>query len=78
MLEPDAFFAASDAAGAPTDADAAGLDVTAAYGHGRRVQRLLALPLTSLLFHAATVSYRRSCQLKRVQKNCDGETVPLS
>lgn len=59
--------------------NAAGFDVTEAYTHRQRISRLLSdLPVTQLLFHMATVSYRKSCNLKRIQKNGDGETVSLS
>ena len=60
----------------------AGFDVMENYTHGQRMSRLLAdLPLTQMLFHIATVSYRKSCNLKRIQKSGgggDGETVSLS
>jgi len=56
-----------------------GFDVADNYTHRQRLSRLLAdIPLTQLLFHIACVSYRKSCNLKRVQKTGDGETVSLS
>lgn len=55
------------------------LNVTEDYTHRQRLSRLLSdVPLTQLLFHIATISYRKSCNLKRIQKSGDGETVSLS
>jgi len=60
----------------------AGFNVMENYTHAQRMSRLLTdLPLTQMLFHIATVSYRKSCNLKRIQKSGtggDGETVSLS
>ena len=61
-----------------TDVTAAGLDVTGAYTVRQRSEQLLTLPVTQLLFHIGTVAYRRSCNLKRVQKNSEGETLSVS
>lgn len=75
LLEPNTALEAGEA-DAPTTA---GFDVTESYSHSQRLSRILTdLPLTQLLFHIATVSYRKSCNLKRIQKSGDGETVSLS
>ena len=41
------------------------------------MRRLLDIPFTQLLFNIGTVCYRKSCNLKRMQK-ADGETVSIS
>jgi len=53
----------------------AGFDITETYTHSQRMRRLLDVPFTSLLFSIGTICYRKSCNLKRIQKNSDGETV---
>ena len=57
------------------DSSQAGFDVIEAYTHGQRMRRLLDVPITPLLFNIGTICYRKSCNLKRIQKNGDGETV---
>ncbi|XP_046463957.1 protein purity of essence-like [Daphnia pulex] len=77
LLEPNGMLETEETQ--PTPVGSAGFDVTENYTHSQRIFRLLSdLPLTQLLFHVATVSYRKSCNLKRIQKNGDGETVSLS
>jgi E3 ubiquitin-protein ligase UBR4 len=77
LLEPNGILETEETQ--PTSVSSAGFDVTENYTHSQRIFRLLSdLPLTQLLFHIATVSYRKSCNLKRIQKNGDGETTSLS
>ena len=76
LLEPNGILETEETQ--PTSVSSAGFDVTENYTHSQRIFRLLSdLPLTQLLFHIATVSYRKSCNLKRIQKNGDG-SVSLS
>ena len=76
LLEPNGILETEETQ--PTSVSSVGFDVTENYTHSQRIFRLLSdLPLTQLLFHIATVSYRKSCNLKRIQKNGDG-SVSLS
>ena len=78
LLEPNAILETEDVQGSAS-VTSAGFDISENYSHRQRISRLLSdLPVTQLLFHIATVSYRKSCNLKRIQKNGDGETVSLS
>ena len=73
VLEQNSIFESDD-----EQVTLAGLDATVVYTHRQRIEKLFTVPVTQLLYHIGTVSYRRSCNLKRIQKNCDGETVSIS
>ena len=75
LLEPNTALESDE----PETSAPCGFDVAENYSHRQRLTRILTdLPLTQLLYHMATVSYRKSCNLKRIQKSGDGETVSLS
>lgn len=77
LLEPSAVLEAE--AIDSENVTPAGFDIMEDYNHTQRLARLLTdVPVTQLLFHIATISYRKSCNLKRIQKAGDGETVSLS
>ena len=72
ILEQNSIFESDD-----EQVTLAGWDATAVYTH-QRIEKLFTVTVTQLVYHIGTVSYRRFCNLKRIQKNCDGETVSIS
>nr|CAD7268317.1 unnamed protein product [Timema shepardi] len=62
------------------ESEPAGLDILGHYSAQQRAAKFLgAAPLNQLLFYLATISYRKACTLKRIQKHPpEGDTFSTS